>query len=124
MSRGDDVDDRLGLGCVFCRGVGDGLYAVERVGRQCFEVGLQVLGGEFGGLVVNPNLHARDAAQCDVALDVHLHARRVLQGVGGRSRLYGGVFADVVNHLLAIHGVEGLLGGDGHLLHQGGGRVH
>lgn len=43
-----------------------------------------------------------------------------MKGVVGRAGLYGGVFADVVNHFLSVHGIEWPVGRDGHFL-QGGG---
>ena len=116
VCRRDDVDDRLGVSGILCRRVGDGLYAVEGVGRQGLQVGLQVLRRQFRRLVVDPNLHRAHAAQGDVALHVDLHAGRVLQGVLGRSGLYSGVVGHVVDHLLAIHGIEGPRGLDGHRL--------
>ena len=112
VGRGDDVDHRLGVGGVLGRGVGDGLDACQGVGRQGLQVGLQVLLGELRRLVVNPYLDRAHAAQRHVALHVDLDAGGVLQGVLGGAGLYAGVFADVVYHLLAIHGVEGLLGRD------------
>ncbi len=78
VGRGDDVDDGLGAGGVFGRGVGDGLDAVEGIGRKGLEVGFEVLFRQSGGFVVHPNLDAGDAAQRDVAFNVHLHARGVL----------------------------------------------
>ena len=123
MCRGDDVDDCLCVGGVLGRGIGDGLDAGQYVGREGLEVGLEILLGEFRGLVVNPDFHARDTAQCHVALHVDLHARGVLKGVLGGTCLDARVLADVVNHLLAVHGVDGALGGNLHGV-EGGGAWH
>ena len=116
VGRSDDVDDRLGVGGILGRRVGDGLDAVQRVGRQGLQVGLQVLGGQLRRLVVDPNLHTADAAQRDVALHVDLHAGRVLQGVLGRSGLYRRVVGHVVYHLFAVHRIQRPRRGDFHRL--------
>ena len=121
---GHYVDDRLGVGGVLGRGVGDGLYARQGVGRQGLQVGLEVLLGELRRLVVDPYLDTRHTAQAHIALHVNLHARCVLQGVLGGAGLYAGVLADVVYHLLAVHGVEGLLGADLHGVQRRGAGHH
>ena len=120
MGRGDDVDDRLGVGGILGGGVGDGLDARQGVGGQGLEVGLEVLLGEFGGLVVDPDLHAAHTAERDIALHVDLNSRGVLEGVLGGAGLDGGVVLDVVDQLLAIHQVEGLLGRDFDSVEGGG----
>ena len=117
----DDVDDRFGICGIFGRRVGDGLDALQRVGGQRLQVGLQVLLGQFGGFVVDPDFHARHAAQRDVAFHVNLYARSVLQGVLRGSRLYGGVFADIIHQFFAVHGVNRFLRLDGHFSQCGGG---
>ena len=58
------------------------------------------------GLVVDPDLHAGGAAQGDVALHIHGDARRVLQHVGGGTRLHRRVLGGVVVGLLAINGEQ------------------
>ena len=124
MRRSHYVDHRLGVGGVLGRGIGDGLDARQGVGRQGLQVGLEVLLGQFRRLVVDPYFNARHTAQAHIALHVNLHARCVLQGVLGGAGLYAGVLADVIDHLLAIHGVEGLLGGDLHGVEGRGTRHH
>ena len=114
MCRSNYVDNGLGLGSILCRRVGDGLDAGNGISGQGLEIGLQVFLGEFRGLVVHPNLHARHAAQGDVALNVDLHAGRVLQGILGGSCLDGRVFANVVNQLLAFHCIQRSLGSHRH----------
>ena len=71
-------------------------------------------------LVVDPHLHARRAAQGDVALHVDLHTRCVLQGIGGRSRLDARFFGHVVHSLFPFHGKERTFFGDDHLIKFGG----
>ena len=63
-------------------------------------------------LVVDPDFHGGDAAEGDVAFHVHLHARRVLEGIGGGACLHRRVFRHVVERLLAVHHIDGL--GSGH----------
>ena len=106
MCRSDDVDDSFGVGGVFRRGVGDGLDAVEGVGRQGFEICFEVLLGEFRGFVVYPNLHTRHTAKGYVAFHVHLHAGGVLQGVVGGSGLYRRIVGNVVDKFFAVLSVK------------------
>ena len=120
MGGGDDVDDRLGVGGIFGRRVGDGLDAGQCVGGQRLQVGFEVLFRQFRWLVVDPNLHAAHTAQGDVTFHVDLHARGILEGVLGGSGLDGGVVADIIYHLLTVHGVERPVGGDLYLLQRGG----
>ena len=117
---GDDIDDRFGAGGVFGGGVGDGLDAGERVGGERLEVGLEVFLGEARGFVVHPDFHAAGAAERDIAFHIHLDAWGVLEGVACGAGLDGGVIADVVDHFLAVHGVERAFGGDFHLLQLSG----
>ena len=117
---GHDVDDAIGLGAVACRGIGNNFHSINAIGWHGLDVGFEVLGGHVRGFVVDPHLHARCAAQADVALHVHFHARRVLQGIRGRSRLDTGVFGHVVHGLLPFHGKQGTLLRDDHLIKFGG----
>ncbi len=52
-----DVDDAVGGGGIARRRVGDDFDAVNGVGGQGLDVGLEVLFGEIRRLVVNPNFH-------------------------------------------------------------------
>ncbi len=101
LGGGDDVDDAV-LCVVFRRWVGDDLDALQRAGRERLEVLFQSFGLEVRRLVVYPDAHFSTAAVFDVALGVHLHARSVLERVGGVAALHAGVVADVVEHLLAV----------------------
>ena len=122
---GDDVDDAAAaLGAVAGRRVGDDLDLLDAAGGHLLDELLERLGVHIGGLVVDPNLHGRDAAQGDVALHVHLHAGGVLQGIRRRARLYGGVLGHVVERLLAIHHIDGFLPNNLHLLQVGAVLVH
>ena len=123
MCRSHDVDDGLRIRSIFGRGIGDGFDACDGIGGQGLEIGLQVLLSQFRGLVVDPNLHARHAAQRDVAFHVDLHAGRVLQCVLGGTRLDRWVFTDVVDHLLAFHGIERTFRRNGDLPQRGHARV-
>ena len=69
--------------------------------------------------VVDPHRHRR-AVEGDIALHVHFHARRVLQGVAGVAGLNAGVLAHVVEVLLAFHGVHGFLTHNLHYVEQHG----
>ena len=124
MRGSDDVDDGLRIRGILGRRVGDGLDTLQRIGGQRLQIGLEVLLRQFGGFVVDPNLHTRNAAQGDVALHIDLHARRVLQRVFGSAGLDGGVLADVIDQLLTVHRIDGLLRLDGHLLQCGGDGHH
>ena len=115
---GDDIDDTA-CGGVACRGVGDDLDALDGVGGQLLDVLFQRLLVHVRRAVVDPNLHAAHTPQGDVAFGVHLHARRILQGVAGGTRLYGGILLGVVHVLLAVHHIEGLLSHNLHLSERG-----
>ena len=115
---GDNID-YTARGGVACRGVGDDLDALDGVGGQLLDVLFQRLLIHVRGAVVDPNLHAAHTTQGDVAFGVHLHTRRILQGVAGGTRLDGGILLGVVHVLLAVHHIEGLLGHNLHLTERG-----
>ena len=67
-----DVDDAIGGGGITRRWVSDDFYAVDGVGGQGLDVGLEVFFREVGRLVIDPNFNGRSPAQGDVAF----HNRR------------------------------------------------
>ena len=120
MCRSDNVDDRFGICGVFCRWISDGLDAGNSVGGQGLKIGLEVFFGEFRRLVVNPDFHARNATQSNIAFHIDFYTRRILQSILCCASLNGWVFTDVVDKFFAVHGVNRFLGSDGDLIKRRG----
>lgn len=97
-------------------GIGDDLDFLDAAGRQGADVLLEAFAVHVAGFVVNPHLHALGAPEGDVAVGVHLNAGCILQGVAGSAGLHTGVFLGGVDVFLTVHGVEGALGHNLHLL--------